>query len=62
MLKKIDAFQKHSIMKDNREWIDNLSKEAINNEFYEKYIEANMALLEITFPEFGNTVIYEDLM
>ena len=48
--------------KDNREWIDSFSKEAINNELYEKYIESNKAYLEVSFPEFGNTVIYQDDM
>lgn len=62
-MNKIDQNQKlHNLPKDPREWIDKLSREAIFAKLFELYVETNDAFLEVSFPEFGHTVIYSDNM
>ena len=50
------------LKQENRDWIDRFSREAINSKLFELYMESKNAYLEVSFPEFGNTVLYGDTL
>lgn len=44
-------------------WLDKASRDAIQQKLFELYLEnTGSAFLEVSFPEFGHTVIYSDNM
>jgi hypothetical protein len=75
LLKKIDLYQKrpninhtfanrNNVTKDQleqKEWQDDLAKDGILQQLFDYYLQCkDFCLLEVYFPQYGNTVIYGD--
>jgi len=62
LLQKVDFYKKRDDTDDFKEWIDRHSNEAIFQKFLDLYLNCDFSFIEVTFPLWPHTVVYQDLM